>query len=159
VAKQWSDCLDHGNAIHRLQLQQLDRHRDRLLFGYDQSRFNHNEWANYGDSHLYAEQHANAYSNGDGATKSDCNANRNGDTYSDRNTDVYANSNANSDRYPNTTTYSNRNGDADPDCNADRYAYTYSNGDREWNANTYSYANSKRSSDCSNNSCRCHVHG
>ena len=54
VEKQRGDCLHHGNTIHKLQLQQLGRHWNRLLFGQHQSSFNHNEWTDYGDSLLYA---------------------------------------------------------------------------------------------------------
>ena len=46
--------LNHGNAIHGLQLQQLGRHWDRLLFGHDQSWFKHNGRAHHGGSYFHS---------------------------------------------------------------------------------------------------------
>jgi hypothetical protein len=42
MEKQRCDRLNHGNAIRKLQLQQLDRHWDRLVLWDQQSGVNHN---------------------------------------------------------------------------------------------------------------------
>ena len=49
MEKQRSNRLNHSKAINGLQLRQLDRHRDRLLFGHRQSCFNHNGRAYHRD--------------------------------------------------------------------------------------------------------------
>lgn len=54
VEKQWSDCLNYGNAIPGLQLRQLDRHWDRLLFGHEQSGLNHDGRPHHGDSYFHS---------------------------------------------------------------------------------------------------------
>jgi hypothetical protein len=74
MEKQRHNSLNQGNSIRALQLQQLGRHRDRLLFGHDQSNFNHNGRPHYGDSYFYFI-----------AADSNANTNRNGNTYSDGN--------------------------------------------------------------------------
>ena len=45
----------HATPANRLQFQQLEWQRHRFLLGHEQSCFNHNEWADYGDSHLHSE--------------------------------------------------------------------------------------------------------
>ena len=46
--------LDDSGTSHRLQLQQLDRHRDGLLLGHNQPCFNHHGGSHHGDGYLYS---------------------------------------------------------------------------------------------------------
>ena len=55
MEKQRRDCLNHGNASRGLQLQQLGRHWDRLLFGHGQSGFNHNGWTHHRDGGFHSQ--------------------------------------------------------------------------------------------------------
>ena len=54
LEKQWSSRLDQRHSGYRLQLQQLEWERNWLLFGHNQSGFNHNGWPHHGDSYFYS---------------------------------------------------------------------------------------------------------
>ena len=109
MENQRSDSLDYRNAGHWLHFQQLGRQRHGLVFGDQQSSFNHNERAYYGGGHFYLE------------FNSDTDANPNSDT--DSNSDIDAN--------PNSDTDSNTNANPDSDTDTDSY--------RNTNTNSYSY--------------------